>query len=90
MMRVKNTINHCKPTARPRPQRAKKENRLTYITRQSLNHKWRACFSAYEAAHPKTAIFINMPFFFFFFYFLEACGILLIVLQSRIEPALEV
>lgn len=28
--------------------------------------------------------------FFFFFYFLEACGILWIVLQSRIEPALEV
>ena len=69
MMRVKNTVNHCKPTARPRPQRAKEENRLTYITRQSLDHMWQACFSAYEVAHQKTAIFINMPIFFFFLIF---------------------
>lgn len=63
MMRVKNTVNHCKPTARPRPQRAEKESHVTYITRQSLDHMWQVCFSAYEVAHEKTAIFINMPIF---------------------------
>lgn len=45
----------------PMTSKGRKRNRGTYITWQSLDHMWQVCFSAYEVAHEKTAIFINMP-----------------------------